>query len=50
MKSLYIRCNLFYADNADDYKKYFEMGIDVLLTNRMDIAAEYKKCSYIKNK
>ena len=42
-----IRCNLFYADNADDYKKYFEMGIDVLLTNRMDIAAEYKKCSCI---
>lgn len=38
-----IWCNLFYADNTDDYKKYFEMGIDTLLTNRMDIAAEYKK-------
>ena len=38
-----IWCNLFYADNMDDYKKYFEMGIDTLLTNRMDIAAEYKR-------
>ena len=38
-----IWCNLFYADNTGDYKKYFEMGIDTLLTNRMDIAAEYKK-------
>ena len=36
-------CNLFYADSEEDYKKYFEMGIDTLLTNRMDIAAEYKK-------
>lgn len=38
-----IWCNLFYADNAEDYKKYFEMGIDTLLTNRMDLAAEYRK-------
>ncbi len=36
-------CNLFYADSEEDYKKYFEMGIDTLLTNRMDIAAGYKK-------
>jgi hypothetical protein len=34
---------LFYADNAEDYKKYFDMGIDTLLTNRMDLAAEYRK-------
>lgn len=38
-------CNLFYADNAEDYEKYFEMGIDTLLTNRMDLAAEYKRTS-----
>ena len=38
-----ICCNLFYADCAEDYKKYFEMGIDTLLTNRMDLAAEYSK-------
>jgi glycerophosphoryl diester phosphodiesterase len=38
-----IWCNLFYADNAEDYKKYFDMGIDTLLTNRMDLAAEYRK-------
>ena len=40
-----IWCNLFYADNSDDYKKFFEMGIDTLLTNRMDLAAAYKKQS-----
>ena len=42
-----IWCNLFYADDADDYKKYFEMGIDTLLTNRMDLAAEYRKQNVI---
>ena len=38
-----IWCNLFFADCGDDYKTYFEMGIDTLLTNRMDLAAEYRK-------
>ena len=38
-----IFCNLFYADTEKDYEKYFDMGIDTLLTNRMDIAAHYKK-------
>lgn len=38
-----IWCNVYYADTADDYQKYFEMGVDTLLTNRMDIAGEYKK-------
>ena len=37
-----IWCNLFYADNAEDYKTYFDMGIDTLLTNRMDLAAVYR--------
>lgn len=36
-------CNLYYADCADDYHRYFEMGIDTLLTNRMDLAAKYKE-------
>lgn len=35
-------CNLFYADDAENYYKYFEMGIDTLLTNRMDLAAHFK--------
>ncbi len=38
-----VRCNLFYADTAEDYDRYFSMGIDTLLTNRMDLAAAYKK-------
>ena len=38
-----IICNLFYADTEEDYQKYFDMGIDTLLTNRMDLAAKYKK-------
>lgn len=38
-----IFCNLFYADDEESYKKYFDMGVDTLLTNRMDLAAEFKK-------
>lgn len=38
-----IWCNLFYADTVDDYEKYFDMGIDTLLTNRMDLAAKYRE-------
>lgn len=37
-----IRCNLFYADTAKDYETYFSMGIDTLLTNRMDLAAAFR--------
>lgn len=37
-----ILCNLYFADTAEDYRKYFDMGIDTLLTNRMDLAADYK--------
>jgi len=38
-----ILCNLFYADTAENYEKYFSMGIDTLLTNRMDLAAHYRR-------
>ena len=38
-----ICCNLYYADTHEDYEKYFGMGIDTLLTNRMDLAADYRK-------
>lgn len=38
-----IRCNLYYADNDENYAKYFAMGVDTLLTNRMDLAADYKR-------
>ena len=37
-----IRCNLYYADTFENYEKYFNMGVDTLLTNRMDLAAEYR--------
>lgn len=36
-------CNLFYADTAADMAKYTEMGVDVILTNRMDIAAQWRQ-------
>jgi len=35
--------NLYFADTPEDYGKYFGMGIDTLLTNRMDLAAKYKR-------
>lgn len=38
-----IRCNYCFVDDEEGFKKYFDMGIDVLLTNRMDLAAKYKK-------
>ena len=38
-----IRCNLFYADTEEDYETYFSMGIDTLLTNRMDRAAVFRE-------
>ena len=37
-----IFCNLYYADDMENYHKYFKMGIDTLLTNRMDLAARFK--------
>ena len=37
-----IFCNMFYADTAEGYQTYFDMGIDTILTNRMDLAADYR--------
>lgn len=37
-----VSCNLFYADDAENYRRYFDMGVDTLLTNRMDLAAQYR--------
>ena len=34
-------CNLFHAEDAEGFRTYFDMGIDTILTNRMDVAAEY---------
>ena len=45
-----ILCNLFYADTAEDYQKYFDMGIDTLLTNRMDLAAAYRRDAFSSSK
>jgi glycerophosphoryl diester phosphodiesterase len=28
-----IKCNVFFADEIDEAKKYIEMGIDTILTN-----------------
>ncbi|MBR5308294.1 MAG: hypothetical protein IKU43_05950 [Clostridia bacterium] len=36
-----IDCNLYHAENAQEFDLYFGMGIDNLLTNRMDLAARY---------
>lgn len=38
-----VSCNLYFADTFEDYDRYFDMGIDTLLTNRMDLAAAWKK-------
>ena len=38
-----ILCNLYFADTEEDIEKYYGMGIDNLLTNRMDIAAAWRK-------
>jgi len=38
-----IHCNLFFSDTPEDFSKHFEMGIDTLLTNRMDLAAQYNR-------
>lgn len=37
-----ILCNLYFADTYEDYDKYLNMGIDCLLTNRMDLAANWR--------
>jgi len=38
-----IFCNVFFADDIKTYQEYFDMGLDTLLTNRMDLAAQYRK-------
>ena len=40
-KAAYLDAKAAYS--PEDYEKYFAMGVDTLLTNRMDLAAEYKK-------
>ena len=36
-----IFCNVYFGDTVEDFKNYFDMGIDTILTNRMDLAAHY---------
>ena len=36
-------CNVYHADTPEGYDVYFNMGIDTILTNRMDLAQKYKK-------
>ena len=38
-----IRCNLCFADDVEGFQTYFKMGADVILTNRMDLAAKFRK-------
>ena len=37
-----IFCNVFFADTPEGYQEYFDMGIDTILTNRMDLARDYR--------
>ncbi len=37
-----IGCNVFFADTYENYKMYFDMGMDTILTNRMDLAAKFR--------
>ena len=43
MHSRNIHCNVYFADTLEDFDLYFGMGIDTILTNRMDIARSYRK-------
>lgn len=36
-------CNMYHADDSAEMKQYLDMGIDVILTNRMDIARRHFK-------
>ncbi len=36
-----VGCNVFFADTPENYDMYFDMGMDTILTNRMDLAAIY---------
>jgi glycerophosphoryl diester phosphodiesterase len=38
-----IRCNVFWADDANEAREYFEMGVDTVLTN--DYLAIYNAVS-----
>lgn len=38
-----IHCNHFHAETYEEYDRFFSMGVDTLLTNRMDLAAQYKR-------
>jgi len=43
MHSRNIHCNVYFADTPEDFDLYFGMGIDTILTNRMDIARSYRE-------
>ena len=43
-----ILCNLYHAETPEEYRQYFDMGIDTLLTNRMDLAAAYRRAAFAK--
>ncbi len=37
-----ISCNVYFADTTEGYELYSQMGIDTILTNRMDLAKRYQ--------
>ena len=45
-----ILCNVFYADDPNEARKYFEMGIDTVLTNDYLPVYNAVKDEYFKNK
>ena len=36
-------CNVYHGETHEEYDQYFNMGIDTILTNNMDLALKYKK-------
>lgn len=39
MHEEHIFCNVYYADTMKEFQEYFDMGMDTILTDRMDLAA-----------
>ena len=37
-----LSCNLYFGDTPEDFERYFGMGVDTLLTNRMDRAKVWR--------
>ena len=45
-----IRCNVFWADDPEEARRYFEMGIDTVLTNDYLTVYNVLKDDYLTKK